>query len=35
MVFNPAPAEALGAGDILVTLGQRHQLAKLETLARG
>jgi voltage-gated potassium channel len=33
MVFNPAPETLLSAGDILITLGHRQQLDRLEALA--
>ena len=35
MAFNPDPEAALGAGDLLITLGHRDQLRKLEELAKG
>lgn len=35
MVFNPPSDATIHAGDILITLGHRHQLDQLETLARG
>ena len=34
MIFNPEPEMALAAGDILITLGHRDQLERLEQLAR-
>ena len=34
MVFNPEPEAALGAQDVLITLGRRDQLDRLEALAR-
>ena len=34
MVFNPPSEEAMEAGDLLITLGHRDQLDRLETLAR-
>ena len=34
MVFNPPSEETMGAGDLLITLGHRDQLDRLETLAR-
>src|SRR4029079_10200323 len=34
MVFNPPPEEAMQAGDLLITLGHRDQLERLEVLAR-
>lgn len=34
MVFNPAPSTVLEAGDLLITLGHRQQLDRLEKLAR-
>jgi voltage-gated potassium channel len=34
MLFNPSPHAALGAGDILISLGRRDQLDRLERLAR-
>ena len=34
MVFNPPSEEAMQAGDLLITLGHRDQLERLETLAR-
>jgi voltage-gated potassium channel len=34
MVFNPDPEIALAAGDLLITLGHRDQLDRLETMAR-
>jgi voltage-gated potassium channel len=35
MAFNPAPETALEAGDLLITLGRRQQLDRLEQLASG
>jgi voltage-gated potassium channel len=35
MVFNPPSDAVLAAGDILITLGHKDQLDKLETLAKG
>ncbi len=35
MAFNPAPESLLEAGDLLITLGHRQQLDRLEDLARG
>jgi voltage-gated potassium channel len=35
MVFNPAPEALLEAGDLLITLGHRQQLDRLEDMARG
>jgi uncharacterized protein with PhoU and TrkA domain len=34
MIFNPPSEEAMQAGDLLITLGHRDQLERLETLAR-
>ena len=34
MVFNPPSEEAMQAGDLLITLGHRDQLERLEVLAR-
>ena len=34
MVFNPPSEEAMQAGDLLITLGHRDQLERLEILAR-
>lgn len=34
MVFNPAPETAIAAGDVLITLGHREQLDRLEAMAR-
>ena len=34
MVFNPEPEAALGAQDVLITLGHRDQLDRLAALAR-
>jgi len=34
MVFNPPSEETMEAGDLLITLGHRDQLDRLETLAR-
>jgi voltage-gated potassium channel len=34
MVFNPPSEETMTAGDLLITLGHRDQLDRLETLAR-
>src|SRR5262249_39664243 len=34
MVFNPAPEVPMEPGDLLITLGHRDQLERLETLAR-
>ena len=34
MVFNPPSEETMAAGDLLITLGHRDQLDRLETLAR-
>jgi voltage-gated potassium channel len=34
MVFNPAPEVPMEAGDLLITLGHRDQLDRLEVLAR-
>jgi K+/H+ antiporter YhaU regulatory subunit KhtT len=33
MVFNPAPSAVLDAGDVLITLGHRQQLDRLEAMA--
>jgi voltage-gated potassium channel len=33
MRFNPAPETLLEAGDILLAIGHKDQLAQLETLA--
>jgi voltage-gated potassium channel len=35
MVFNPAPEALLEAGDVLITLGHRQQLDRLQEMARG
>lgn len=35
MQFNPAPESLLEAGDLLITLGHRQQLDRLESMARG
>jgi voltage-gated potassium channel len=35
MAFNPAPDTALEAGDLLITLGHRQQLDRLEAMAGG
>jgi voltage-gated potassium channel len=34
MVFNPAPEVAIEPGDLLITLGHREQLERLEAMAR-
>jgi len=34
MVFNPAPEVPMEVGDLLITLGHRDQLDRLETLAK-
>jgi voltage-gated potassium channel len=34
MIFNPPSEEAMQAGDLLITLGHRDQLERLEALAR-
>jgi voltage-gated potassium channel len=34
MVFNPVPEAMLGAGDVLIALGHRQQLDRLEAMAR-
>ena len=34
MVFNPPSEEPIEVGDLLITLGHRDQLDRLETLAR-
>jgi voltage-gated potassium channel len=34
MVYNPAPHVVIGGGDLLITLGHRQQLDRLEELAR-
>jgi voltage-gated potassium channel len=34
MVFNPAPEVAIEVGDLLITLGHRDQLDRLEAMAR-
>ena len=34
MVFNPEPATVLEPGDLLITLGHRQQLDRLEKLAQ-
>jgi voltage-gated potassium channel len=34
MVFNPPPEGVLETGDLLITLGHRQQLDRLEALAR-
>jgi voltage-gated potassium channel len=33
MVFNPPPDEAIGGGDVLIALGHREQLDRLESLS--
>ena len=33
MVFNPPPDEAIGEGDVLIALGHREQLDRLESLS--
>ncbi len=33
MVFNPAPSAVLDAGDVLITLGHRQQIDRLEQMA--
>jgi voltage-gated potassium channel len=35
MQFNPVPESLLEAGDLLITLGHRQQLDRLESMARG
>jgi voltage-gated potassium channel len=35
MLFNPEPATAIGAGDVLITLGERRAIQNLERLAVG
>jgi len=35
MVFNPAPELAIASGDVLIAMGHRDQLDRLERLARG
>ncbi len=35
MVFNPAPEAVLEEGDVLITLGHRQQLDRLEEMAKG
>ena len=35
MAFNPAPEAVLEAGDLLITLGHRQQLDRLERMAGG
>jgi voltage-gated potassium channel len=35
MVFNPSPDSVIEAGDLLITLGHRQQLDRLEALASG
>ena len=35
MAFNPSPDTALETGDLLITLGHRQQLDRLETMAGG
>ena len=35
MVFNPSGDSLLESGDVLITLGHRQQLRRLETMARG
>jgi len=35
MAFNPAPEAVLEAGDLLITLGHRQQLDRLEAMATG
>jgi K+/H+ antiporter YhaU regulatory subunit KhtT len=34
MVFNPVPEAVLGADDVLIALGHRQQLDRLEAMAR-
>ena len=34
MLFNPAPQTVIEAGDLLIALGHRQQLDRLEQLAR-
>jgi voltage-gated potassium channel len=34
MVFNPTPQATVGAGDVLIALGPRQQLDRLEAMAR-
>jgi K+/H+ antiporter YhaU regulatory subunit KhtT len=34
MLFNPAPETSIVAHDVLITLGRRDQLDRLETLAQ-
>ncbi len=33
MLFNPGPESMLERGDVLITLGHRQQLDRLESLA--
>ena len=35
MAFNPSPDTTLEAGDLLITLGHRQQLDRLEAMAAG
>ena len=35
MLYNPAPETVLDAGDVLITLGRRENLDRLETMSRG
>ncbi|WP_297057031.1 TrkA C-terminal domain-containing protein, partial [Thermosulfurimonas sp.] len=35
MIFNPSPSYVLEAGDILIALGEREKLSRLEELAAG
>jgi voltage-gated potassium channel len=35
MAFNPSPDTAIEAGDLLITLGHRQQLDRLEEMAGG
>jgi voltage-gated potassium channel len=34
MVFNPAPSVIIEAGDVLIVLGHRQQLDRMEALAK-
>jgi uncharacterized protein with PhoU and TrkA domain len=34
MVFNPPPETVIAPGDVLITLGNRQQLDRLEDMAR-
>lgn len=34
MIFNPPPETVIAPGDVLITLGNRQQLDRLEDMAR-